>query len=590
MMMVPVFILLKIAVNKSVYFKIREIDKVLLLWIIYVIGNGFLHDLSVSLLLLEFCGLCILYLALRQISNKNIIWLYAALIIGGGIQAVYGNLQLWGYYPSHHSLFKITGSFFNPGPYGGYLSTVLTVTFGFYLFKIGFGSEILKTNRQKPEQIKIIMFPLMAFVALALVATYSRAAFLAFLISFVYLINERYKYRLNMLLKRSMTKNISIVTAVFILTGCLLTSLYYLKKDSANGRLLIWDISLNMIKEKPIFGYGFDRFKANYMNYQASFFAKNPNADEAMVAGDTNYAFNEPLQLTVENGLVGLLIIIIILATVFSSGKKVSPTERQHLVCRPDLDISTDKNYIVVIAKAGIISIIIFSLFSYPGQILPIKTSLVLYLATVANHPLQNNLYFQLSHYKLIPYTRHYVKLILIFAFLLLACAGSILLHKQVLAFKYWESANQYYKFGAYDACLQDFEKAYPLLKTNGDFLTNYGKALSEAEKPNNAIAILKQAEKSYPNTIVYTAIGNSYKALNLYTKAEQAYLYAWYMNPSRFYPKYLLVRLYNENGQKEKAVNVANELLHKRIKVESEAIREIKAEMNEIVKKDKVE
>ena len=29
------------------------------------------------------------------------------------------------------------------------------------------------------------------------------------------------------------------------------------------------------------------------------------------------------------------------------------------------------------------------------------------------------------------------------------------------------------------DDCLDDYKKAYPILNTNGDFLTNYGKALS---------------------------------------------------------------------------------------------------------------
>jgi hypothetical protein len=38
-------------------------------------------------------------------------WLMLAVIISGIIQAVYGNLQLYGYYPSHHSGFRMTGSF-----------------------------------------------------------------------------------------------------------------------------------------------------------------------------------------------------------------------------------------------------------------------------------------------------------------------------------------------------------------------------------------------------------------------------------------------------------------------------------------------
>lgn len=585
-LMMPIFIILKSSiVRKSACFMVNKIDIVLLLFMLYVIGNAFLHNSSISLLFLEFCGLCVLYFILRQTANHTIFWLYAALILGGFGQAIYGNLQLWGYYPSHHNVFKITGSFFNPGPYAGYLSGALTVTFGFYTFKANlFPQKILKLNWQKLELIRIILLLMMAFMALALAATHSRAAFLAFLIPSAYLVYEQYKHRFNVLFKWPILKKISLVTAAFTLIACILAGLYYFKKDSANGRLLIWHISLIMIKDKPLFGYGFDQFKANYMNYQASFFAENPDADEALVTGDTNYAFNEPLQLTVENGIVGLLIIFFFFVAVFNSNKKNSQTEKQHLSLTKYHTINKDG--MIVIAKAGIISIVIFSLFSYPGQILPVKTSLVLFMATIANYSTQTPFCFKSSH-KFISSILFPVKLILAVVFLFIAGAGTIGLYKLTSAFKHWQSASQYYQFGAYDESIQNFAKAYPLLKTNGDFLTNYGKALSEAGKPQQAISILKKAEKKYPNTIVYTALGDSYKELKQYLKAEQAYLYAWHMNPSRFYPKYLLAKLYAQSEQKEKAIAVANELLHKKVKVESKAIREIKTEMNEILRKN---
>lgn len=56
-------------------------------------------------------------------------------------------------------------------------------------------------------------------------------------------------------------------------------------------------------------------------------------------------------------------------------------------------------------------------------------------------------------------------------------------------------------------------------------------------------------------------------------------------MNPSRFYPKYLLAKLYNETGL-EKAVFTANELLQKQVKIKSTAIEDIKEEMKNIIEK----
>ena len=154
------------------------------------------------------------------------------------------------------------------------------------------------------------------------------------------------------------------------------------------------------------------------------------------------------------------------------------------------------------------------------------------------------------------------------------------------IAYTNWKNAFDLYNYNLYDDCLEEYKKAYPVLKTNGDFLTNYGKALSMADKHSEAIYVLKQAAIHYPNTVVYTALGDSHKKLGQTASAEQAYLHAWYMNPTRFYPKYLLAKLYNESGQKEKAMQMAKELLQKEVKIESTAIHEIREEMKLIVDK----
>ncbi len=59
-------------------------------------------------------------------------------------------------------------------------------------------------------------------------------------------------------------------------------------------------------------------------------------------------------------------------------------------------------------------------------------------------------------------------------------------------------------------------------------------------------------------------------------------------MNPSRFYPKYLLAKLYDETGQVEKAIATAEELLKKEVKVESTAVGEIQAEMKNLIDRNK--
>ena len=59
------------------------------------------------------------------------------LVMLGGIEAVWGLSQLYGYAVSNHSLYVLTGSFFNPGPYSGYLAMILPVCLYQWLTKRG---------------------------------------------------------------------------------------------------------------------------------------------------------------------------------------------------------------------------------------------------------------------------------------------------------------------------------------------------------------------------------------------------------------------------------------------------------------------
>ena len=54
-----------------------------------------------------------------------------------------------------------------------------------------------------------------------------------------------------------------------------------------------------MIKDNPVTGYGSGGFLANYMNYQAEYFARDTDNKYAMLAGDVKHPFNEYILLVV---------------------------------------------------------------------------------------------------------------------------------------------------------------------------------------------------------------------------------------------------------------------------------------------------
>jgi len=591
-------------------------------------------------------ALVLFYLSVRAINLKNIVYLLIAVVISGTIQAIYGNLQLWGYFMSNHSLFKMTGSFFNPGPFAGYLAAVFPVSLGFYLFNIQlsfpnqnlvfiklnsyliltksyFKNLLSKTHyinkndqmltpqeeqtiTKKPTNYTFLKsLALLSIISMGMVlpASRSRAAWLAVSVSSVYLITLRYQLvqKLRIYLN-TLTKKSSLIGVLIIFLAISMAGLYHFKKGSADGRLLIWKVSAGMIKDNPILGHGVEGFKSHYMDYQAAYFKNNPDSKDAMVAGDTNYAFNEFIQLTVENGLVGLLLIVtIILLLFFKNNKNNNPEilgeegdlRRAEGYIELNSETSWIKNehieyeqFLLHISRAVILSIIVFGLFSYPLQILPIKICLVIVIAIAVQ-------VLNLKGPEIIKQFNYSYNLrqFALKSILSVGCLGVIwmaisYMQQVKVAYTDWKYAFDTYNMGIYDDCLIEYQKAFHILKTNGDFLTNYGKALSMADKHVEAIEKLQQAAKYYPNTVVYTTLGDSYKEIGRTELAEKNYNYAWNMNPGRFYPKYLLVKLYIENGQKRKAVKMAEELLEKEVKIKSTAIQEIKDEMKKIIGK----
>jgi len=547
-----------------------------------------------------------------------------AALLGGTIQALHGNLQLWGLFPSNNNVFNLTGTAASPGPFAGYLAGVFPIALGLYLFHINpipdFLEEkiMLRINKQKQPKLlrqksenkpedttdqhqtklklpndifrSVFVIPVMFFIILMIMVSRSRAAWMAVFISTGYMLLMRYPVR-SMFKEYVQTRGkqgLVFVVAVLFIGACMF-GLYRFNQGSADGRVLIWKVTSKMIEDHLVTGVGTDQFKAHYMDYQAACFMANPESEEIMVAGDVNYAFNELLQQTAEHGIVGLIIILAVLSIVFLSsiregkgGVRQSTENKTFMSGNLIWQLS-------VIARAGIINFVIFSLFSYPVQILPIKMGLVLYFATLAMASPGNIVIpsFDPKKKNWRGNASNTLKIMLIFALFVGVTFGYRSVYSLYHAYSVWQNAYLLQEDGAGKSCLENYGKAYSLLKSNGVFLTNYGRALFLNGKHDQAIEISHQAARLYPNRVACLVRGDGYKAIGKTKEAEQFYLHAWYMNPSLFFPKYLLTKLYNETGQKEKAIATAKELLNKKVKTESTIINEIKAEMQKIILDD---
>ena len=92
--------------------------------------------------------------------------------------------------------------------------------------------------------------------------------------------------------------------------------MYLMKKDSADGRALMWKVSLQAAINNPL-GAGLGNFSGAYGEAQAAYFAAGKGTEE-LVAGSPDYGFNEYLQIAVEGGFIAL---VLFLDKTFMGGK-----------------------------------------------------------------------------------------------------------------------------------------------------------------------------------------------------------------------------------------------------------------------------
>jgi len=78
--------------------------------------------------------------------------------------------------------------------------------------------------------------------------------------------------------------------------------------------------------------------------------------------------------------------------------------------------------------------------------------------------------------------------------------------------------------------------------------------------------------------------MGKNYQGLKQYSLAEKSLRNAAQIVPNRIYPYYLLMNLFVETGDDEKAQEAANTVLTKEPKVQSTAINEMREEARKIM------
>lgn len=483
-------------------------------------------------------AVCLLLSLLLQ--RKRALWDFSealmwALCLLGAWEAVKGVLQVVGWEHSNHARYLLTGSFYNPGPYSGYLALVLPICLHLYL------------KHEKLVAGKWLLGVMLVILAV-LPAAMSRSAWVAAMFSclWVYGCHRGWGARVKNWRKGHPKQWLAAVTGMFVTAVVAGGLLFLLKPDSALGRLFMWKITARAVAERPWSGYGYGNFASAYAEAQESYFATAEYAEwEERVAGSPEYAFNEYLQLAVEWGipLTLLLLAVVVWSWWRGYGKQC------YGIC------------------GAFLSLAVFAISSYPLQ-LPVfvVTLFLLLVASVCN--------------------RNW-KWWLVVALLPVAvsCFRMEKDVEQERACKEWGRIKMIYQAGDYETADKSYARLYPLLAEKERFLFEYGHALHKLGKYEASNSVLQTALKYSADPMVLNIIGKNHQALGMYEEAEKYLLRAVHRLPGRIYPYYLLAKLYAnpEYWQPAAFERMRQIVMTKEPKVESTAIKEMRKELEEL-------
>lgn len=479
-----------------------------------------------------FIFLAMLYVNMRNIFPtyyKYIIYSFPFIVISHFVYYIcWGNPYYFLY--EHKGVFS--GFFYNSGLWGEFVAVALICNIG-----------LIYLNKKNKKIFALLVLP--AFIiSFILYESDSRASWLSFTIGvLIFFLPFIIKY-----LRKSIIIRISSLLILSCLCAYLISGLYSYKKDSADGRILIWQISLEMVKDKPIWGYGFDGFRKNYMNYQATYLQEKQVLEViSNIADDNHYAFNEFLRIIIEYGIIGAILSFCFLTAI-------------------GYTIYKHKLYVDIVSRTMVsclVALLFFSFFSYPLSAFHINVLIVILLAGLACFS-QNTLIRKLQ-----------IKpIILIIPYSIIFSVSLVYL------FTYSEKNSDWLNImkGVY-ANDNIFEEARKKLSGNPYFLFTYGKYLNRKNDYSKASLILSQSMKEHPSYYTMIELGISYKAQNRYTEALYCFEKARNMVPHKIKPLYLMMKLYYDNNNYELAMQLSNEILCKQPKIRT-------AELNIILKK----
>lgn len=440
---------------------------------------------------------------------------------------------------------EIRGTLNNPGPYSFVVVAILPIAWWYMLLLRQW--RILYWADKSLVGGSILYVFLSCFI---LPLSMSRTSWVAALVacSIVFVLSFTKDIKVKWILKS--------IAVCFIVCSVLVGLFYGLKRDSADGRILIWKVSLSLLQDHWITGVGNGHFAGAYGDAQEKYFRSDAGSErEGYLAGAPEYAYNEYLQIWIEYGIVIFLCVLIIIGFLL-----------YRLIRSPLREACP--------MLGCLISILVVAFFSYP---LRDATTCAL---TVGIFTLSIFVVWPEKWRKKVLIPHLVISLVVLYR----VCDSFGVVGYAHRAREQQKSLQVYYDSGKFDDIVLCYDALYSFLKKDPVYLLEYGRCLFHVGEYDRSIDILKQGLVYSADPMFLNVIGRNYQSQGNFPMAERYYLKASFRIPHRVYPLYRLMLLYRDQNEVTKAVRMARKILEKEIKVPSSVTDRIRREAQEIV------
>jgi len=517
--------------------------------------RGFVNILSYFL---------IYFIVINNIKNKDSFnFCLIIFFITASLISLYLIIQYYEIDPFLSDIQRLTSTLGNRNYVASYLALIFPIAFSFFLL------ESKKRNKIFYEVTLLIIYT-------GIIVCHTRAIWIALIFSlllFGYLLSH---FKINKILKDN-KKWLIILFSIFILITLIYStdnplnrssitvaeravSAFDMQGSSLRTRLLIWNSTIDMIKDRPLFGSGLGTFPLYYLEYQADFLQRNPSY--LNFSGKAGEAHNEYLQLWAEMGIIGLLSFLLIIIIFYKTNLNLIKK------------IGTINGKIIIVGLiSGVTVTLIHSIFSFPFHIPAIGAAFwfIIGITTVSA-----DIFYEKSKDKKITdckkisfystKNKKYYKLIKITLIILILILMTIVMN--IFVIKPYRAELHLYQ-GRRWLIDEDYKNALPVISYaqelnphNGRILHALGATYYNLNKYNQAIYYLQEAKKYIIDVNTFYILGLSYSQLNMFKGAEEEFKQTIYLNPKFTEGYHYLGLLYFSQEDYDSAIEQWNKIL----------------------------